>query len=148
MPMKSSNHLLSVLAVFVPLLAACSSDAKGGKSSGSATASQKPADSKTTEPAKTAAPSAAQTGVVIGPPGSSGATIEYNPDGPNAIDPTKLKGDKATCDKVMACCNKQSGPLALGCQLAISSEGGDCAKILKTVQPMAKEMGKPPAGCE
>ena len=66
-----------------------------------------------------------------GPAHHDGMTIEYNPDGPNAVDASKLKGDKATCDKVMACCNKQSGPLGLGCQLAISSEGGDCAKSWK-----------------
>ncbi|MFO0614672.1 MAG: hypothetical protein U0414_18950 [Polyangiaceae bacterium] len=93
--------------------------------------------------------SAAPTSSVgVGAPSASAVTLTYNPDGPNDIDDAKLHGDPATCAKVKACCNGQSGPLALGCQMAVSQESGNCAAILATVQPLASELGKPPPGCK
>lgn len=94
-----------------------------------------------------AAPSQTGTQVVIAPPGQSG-DIVFDPNGPNKLDPSKLKGDPKTCAAVKACCDDQSGALALGCQMAVLDSQGDCSKILATVKPLASELGKPPAGCQ
>lgn len=92
-------------------------------------------------------PTQTSTQIVIGPPGQSGV-IAYDPNGPNKMDDAKLKGDPKTCAVVKACCDNQSGALALGCQMALLDSNGDCTKMLATVKPMASELGKPPAGCQ
>jgi hypothetical protein len=135
--------------LLIALLSGCPSGG-GSKSSASSKASARPDEtsSKTAEaPASnTAKPSS--TAVTIGAPSSSGVVIAFNPDGPNPLDESKLHGDPAACKKVKSCCDKQSGSLALSCQMAIVSENGDCAKVADSVKKVAKELGKPPPGCD
>jgi hypothetical protein len=148
---------LACACVLLSLAAACSSQGDGSAKSGSAKAGS--SGSPRTSGSSSAAapgPTSAQTttalalpsSIRIGPPGDSGATISYDPDGPNHMDESRLHGDAKACAVVKSCCQDQKGPLALGCQLALSESAGDCTKMAETVRKLASELGQPPAGCK
>ncbi len=138
------NWHLQLCGLALTLLGACSDS------------SQLPASARpdtTSATATSTGKAASQTAPAIGAPTSSAAassamTIEYDPDGPNKIDEKSLMGDKAACDQVMACCNGEKGPLALGCKLAIAQSKGDCAVIAPKVVKMAGELGKSTPTCK
>src|SRR4051812_25346792 len=130
--------LFVVASLATGTLVGCSSSGgtTGGDSSTSK-ASAKSSSAPTSSVAARASSAPSSSAVAIGAPGDS-TVINFNPDGPNHIDESKLKGDAASCAKVKACCEGQTGAIALGCQMAIGQELGDCAKIAATVVPLAR----------
>lgn len=144
-----SNPRSALSALMLAMTLVACSDAKPKKKS--SPEDDKPANRSSSAAVQSSssgpAPTQTATQIVIGPPGQSGV-IAYDPNGPNKLDDSKLKGDAKTCATVKACCDNQSGALALGCQLALTDSNGDCSKMLATVKPLASELGKPPAGCQ
>jgi hypothetical protein len=134
------------LLFFFLLMTSCSSSGSTGAASSEPSGRARAESTSATTSAP--APSAATAAASVAPPAASSVVIEFNPNGPNPIDDKKLHGDAATCGKVKACCKNNGGALALGCQMAIAENAGDCAKIAPQVTQLAKELGKPPAGCE